>query len=206
MKQRILLKRLWKLLIISTFLMAFQCEDENQEILKYNDYKVNISPASSFSLNDTIWIKGIISSQVYNLSLNDSVFLESPNGDYFSIYKIFEPDGTSNCIDAMNKFKLILDKGDYSLGRCKNADLYMSPVLEKDNLLYTYRIGLKPLLIGDYAISWRNATIQNANRHKNVINNYPIQNSPNLLGFNSCGEISWRFLDESEGEYYFRVE
>lgn len=48
--------------------------------------------------------------------------------------------------------------------------------------------------------------LQNSNRNEFIIENYPIENFPNQIGFNSCGDVSWRYLNESDKEYYFKVE
>ncbi|MCU4155357.1 hypothetical protein J1N10_05180 [Carboxylicivirga sp. A043] len=200
------IKRGINFFVISIFLMAFQCEDENEDFLKYDAYKVSITPSSSFSVDDTVWVKAIVSSKVYDLSINDSVFNEYPQSDYFSVYKLVEPDEASNCKGAVDKFELIFDKGEFSFFSCENADLVAMPALEFNDSFYVYRVGLRPLYVGDYVISWRNAIIQNADRNEFIINDYPIADFPNQIGFNSCGEITWRVLNESEREYYFRVE
>ena len=187
--------------------MAFQCDDKLESTLEFNDYKVDITPASSFSLNDTIWIKGKVSSQVYDFSINDSIFNDNPQVDVFSIFEFIEPTQVSNCIDAVDKFELIFDIGEYSfLSSCENAHMQAFPALENNGSFYTYRIGLRPLLSGDFVVSWQNGLIQNENRNEFIIGRYPIEDHPNQIGFNSCDNVSWRFLNEPEKEYYFSIE
>lgn len=197
-----------KLVIIALLLMAFQCEDDLEEsTVVFSTFKSNVTPQSSFSVNDTIWISGKVSSMVFDLSVSDSIFSESPQSDVFSVYKFIEPTDVSNCKDAIDQFELVFDIGQYSfLSSCENAQIQALPTLESENSFYTYRIGLKPINPGDYVISWQNATLQNTNRNEFIIENYPIENHPNQIGFNSCGNVSWRFLNESDKEYYFSIE
>ena len=68
-----------KLITMALLLMAFQCEEEYERKLKYDEYKVHITPSSSFSLDDTICIRGKVSSHVYDVSINDSTLF---NGKY----------------------------------------------------------------------------------------------------------------------------
>lgn len=201
-------KKFLKLILVAPLLMAFQCEDDfDESTLVFNSFKVNITAQSNFSLNDTIWITGRTSSNVFDLALNDSIFAENPRSDVFSIYKFMEPNEVSNCKDAINAFDLRFDSGQFSaLPSCENAQLQVIPELENNNIFYTYRIGLKPNFTGDYVISWEDAIIGNLDRNEFIINNYPIANHPNQIGFNSCNNVSWRFLNESQGEYYFTVE
>jgi hypothetical protein len=188
--------------------MAFTCEDEYEEsTLVFNSFKVNITAQSNFSLDDTIWITGRTSSKAFDLTINDSILAENPRNDIFSIFKFIEPNEVSNCRDAIDKFDITFDIGQFStLLRCENAQLQAIPELDRNRISYTYKIGLKPKFTGDYVISWRDGVIQNLERNEYIINNYPIENHPNKIGFNRCDNISYRFLNESEREYYFTVE
>ncbi|WP_340065673.1 hypothetical protein [Ascidiimonas aurantiaca] len=201
-------KKLCIFILIAPLLMAFQCEDEFEERpLVYNVYKTKVTPGSHFSVNDTIWITGRVSSNAFDESMNDSVFSNSPQKDVFSIYKFFEPNDLSNVRDAINQFTLVFEIGQFSfLPVCENAQIQALPELENNSGLYIYKIGLRPITTGDYVISWQNAIIQNSDRNEFIIDNYPIENNPDQIGFNSCGSLSWRFLNESEKEYYFKVQ
>lgn len=205
---KIMFKKVLKFILLAPLLMAFQCEDEFEEsTLVFNSFKVNITAQSNFSLNDTIWITGRTSSKVFDLTLNDSILAGNPRSDIFSIYKFIEPTEVSNCKDAIDKFELTFDIGQFSaLPRCENAQLQVIPELESNSMSYTYKIGLIPNSSGDYVISWEDGVIRNLDRNEFIINNYPIANHPNQIGFNSCNNVSWRFLNESEREYYFTVE
>ncbi|HLV15207.1 MAG TPA: hypothetical protein VKY41_08505 [Xanthomarina sp.] len=193
---------------MAPLLMATTCEDDLEEnTIVYNVYKTQVTPEYSFSMNDTIWISGKISSKVYDEAVNDSIFLENPHTDEFSIHKFIEPTEASNCKDAVDAFELIINKGQLSfMPSCENGKLKAFPELENNNDYYSYRIGLKPNTNGDYVISWPNSMLQNFNRNEFIIDNYPIENHPNQIGFNSCGTVSWRYLNESDKEYYFTVE
>lgn len=202
------MKKKINLIILLPLIMAFQCEEEFLESnLKYNIFKVKISAEYSFSLNDTIWLNGKISNKVFDLKLNDSVIAEKPRSDVFSIYKFIKPTGITNCEDAINKFDLIFKTGQYSnLPKCNNAKLNVVPEIDNNNLFYTYRLGLIPKTKGDFVISWEDGVIENLERNVFIINNYLILNHPNQIGFNSCNNVSWRYFNESEKEYYFRIE
>jgi hypothetical protein len=200
--------KILKVVLVAPLLMAFQCQDDLEESsLVFNSYKVNITNQSNFSLNDTIWITGKVSRKAFDLALNDSIVTDNPQSDIFSIYKFIEPNELSNCKDAIDKFNLVFDTGQFStLPRCENAQLQVIPEIENNNIFYAYRIGLKANSTGDYVISWQDGIIQNLERNEFIMNNYPIENHPNQIGFNSCDNLSWRFLNESEKEYYFTVD
>jgi hypothetical protein len=200
-------KLFYNLLLLSPLLMAFQCEEDLDPQYAFNTHKVSISSDSNYSLNDTIWIEGKVSSLVLDLNSNDSIFDIEPQADDFSVFKFIPPTEVSNCKDALDHFELIFDTGDYSfIPACENADVVARPELESNEAFYSYRIGLRTLNPGDYVISWRNATIGNEMRHAFIGEDYPIENFPDQIGFDRCGRSSWRFINESDREYYFRVE
>jgi hypothetical protein len=200
-------KRIIQLLLLSPFLMAFQCDEETEIQLFYNSYKASISEQSNFSTGETIWIEGKVSARVFDTAVNDSVFTEQPEPDEFSVHKLITPDALSNAKDAAGNFEIITKRGEYaSVAPCDNALLRIWPELNEDNEFYSYRIGLTTDEPGDYVLSWRQGSIQNTDRHVYIIDNYPIENHPNQIGFNTCGGVSWRFTSESEREYYFSVD
>lgn len=201
-------KNIFKFIILAPLLMAFQCEDDLEERTPvFNLYKINITNQQNFTTNDTIWITGKVSSKAFDLAINDSIFADNPQSDILSIYKFMEPTNVSNCIDAIDKFDLTFEIGEFStLPRCENAQLQVIPEIENNNMFYSYKIGLKTNVTGDYVISWKNGIIRNVERNEFIVNNYPIENHPGQIGFNICNDVSWRFLNESEKEYYFSVE
>ena len=193
-------------------LMAFQCDDEVESQLEFNTYKVNLTANSPLSLNDTLWIKGRISSMIFDGAINDSIFNDNLGyvGNQFSIYKFMEPTPIANCKDAIDQFELIIDTGTYRfLPSCENAQISASPQLSIDQTQYAYRIGLKPLTTGDYLINWDyidSVFIQNENRNEALAENYPIANMPNTLGLEKCGITSSLDLNNTDRVFLFRVE
>jgi len=206
-------RKVLRFICIVPILMAFQCDDEMENQLRFNPYKVNITPNATFSLDDTILITARVSSKVYDLSTNDSIFNEDPNKIFnqFTLFKLIEPINTraANTEGAIDKFDLIYDIGDYSPRTvCENTQKTIFPELNNDNSLYTYRIGLKPLVVGDYIINWpsiNSAIVQNENRNESIIENYQIENRPNQIEFNQCGNRSVLFINETERIYFFSI-
>ncbi len=196
-----------KFLLIAPLLMAFQCEEElGESSLVINEFQVAVTPEWNFSLDDTIWVSGRLSSKALDLAEHDSVFLDTPPADVFSLYQFIEPTALSNCQDAIDQFVLIMENGTKSfIPSCENAHLQALPELESNGLFYNYRIGLIPTTTGDYVISWQSGILQNLDRNEFIIDAYLMENHPGQIGFNSCGNHSWRYLNESEREYYFRV-
>jgi hypothetical protein len=201
---------LLKLLLIVPFLMAFQCDEEELDPqYAFNTFKVSVSPESTFAVNDTIWIEGRVSEMVFNLTTNDSVSGVLPQSDVFSVYKLVAPgaNAVTNTLDSFDQFIPIYDFGAYAyLPSCENAQVSASPLLVEASSQYFYRLGLKALTPGDYVISWQDASLANSERHSDIAANYAIPNRPNEIGFNACGSSSWRFLNASNREYFFRVE
>ncbi|XLS27802.1 hypothetical protein ACJD0Z_11410 [Flavobacteriaceae bacterium M23B6Z8] len=199
-------KKLGLLGLLSLFLMAFQCDEESDRNLRFNNFNVSVTPESVFTVDETIWIEGTVSARAFDLDLQDSILEDFDQADDFSVYKLITPNGVSNAKDALDDFELIFDMGDISFSpSCENGLVTAFPKLAKETLL-KYRIGLKPLNAGDYVISWRKAELRNENRNEEIITDYFMENQPGVIGFNSCGRTSSRLLNESDGEYYFSVE
>lgn len=201
-------KKLFKFVLFAPLLVAFQCDDElSVPDLVPNSYTVAITPQATFTLDDTVWISGTVSSTIFDNAANDSIFDPNPQLDTFAIYKLIEPAGEANAIDAIDAFELIFDEGQFSfIPSCQNANLEVLPQLNSDAGTYTYRLGLKALEAGDYVVSWRGATIQNAQRNVSIMENYRLDNGPNAIVFDSCGAITSTLFTESQLEYYFTVE
>lgn len=195
------------LIILSPILMAFQCDDDQGDILEFNDYSVKVTSKSSFSLTEIIWIEGQISSKAYNLSTNDSIFIENNNGNVISVFKFITPTEHFNSKDAIDQFEIIYDIGTANfLPSCENAQMTISTELDNNKLFYRYRIGLKPKFKGDYIISFFDSKLRNQNKNISIPNNYPIVRHPNQIGFDRCGLGSWLDIDQSKNEYFFTVE
>ena len=142
-----------KFLFLAPLLIASKCDDDIENTLLFNSYKIEVTPNLNFSLNDTIWIRGKTSSKAFDLSINDSIFNNTPQDDIFSIYKFIQPTENSNCIDAIDKFEVIPDTYNiWFLPTCQNAHIAVSPELEDNALFYSYRIGIKPTTVGDLSL------------------------------------------------------
>ena len=199
--------RLLKILCFVPFLMAITCEEDLEPQFVFNNYKVSISPESRFSINDTIWITGRVSSNVLDITANDSVFGIEPLADVFGVFELIDPTEVSNATAALDQFELVFDRGDFDfIPICENADVVARPVLDLTESFYSYRIGLKALNRGDYVISLQSGILQNTNRHESILEDYPLPNFTGQIGFDRCGRPSWRSLNESDREYYFIVE
>jgi hypothetical protein len=172
-----------------------------------NFYKVSLTSKTNFKIySDTIWIDGIVSSKVFDESIKDSIFSEIPIRDVISIYKFVSPTRDYNCVDAIDKFELIDDfNGIVFFESCENGTIIKNSNLSSNSLFFKYRLGLIPKYLGSYIVKFQNSKIQNINRNTNISENYPISSLPKEIGFNSCGKLSWRKLNESEGEYFFNV-
>jgi hypothetical protein len=187
--------------------MAFQCDDELSDTIEFNSYSVKVTSKSTFSLTETIWIEGSISSKAYNLSTNDSIFNENNNGNVISIFKFITPTENFNSKDAIDNFEIIYDKGTASfLPSCENAQMTINADLNADKSFYTYRIGIKPKFKGDYIINFFDSNIRNQNKNISIASNYPLERHPNQIGFDRCGLGSWLDIDQSKNEYFFTVE
>jgi hypothetical protein len=203
------MKKITTILILATLLMCFQCIDDNEDVLLRNKYKVTVTPQFSFNVNDTIWVDAYLSSKAYSTSENDSVFFDASDlyiADPMSIMKLMDVDIDSNSKDAIDQFELIQDKGTQDFtGFCQNSELNVNPILTDDEQFYHYRFGLRILHEGDYFISWNHSTITNNARNESLITDYLLEAHPNQIGFDKCGSKFWRFLSETDHEYYFKV-
>lgn len=195
------------LVILSPILMAFQCDDEQENLIEYNTYSVKVTSKRIFSFSETIWIEGQVSSKAFNLSTNDSIFNENNISNSISIFKFITPTEHSNSKDAIDNFEIVFDKGTIDfLPSCGNAQMNIDAELDSDRLFYTYRIGIKPKSKGDFIISFFDSNLNNQSKNISIANNYPIARHPNQIGFDKCGLISWLDIDQSTNEYFFTVE
>lgn len=187
--------------------MAFQCEDDLESTYVFNNYKISVTSQASFSVNDTIWINANVSSLVFDTATNDSIFPGWPQGDEIAVMKFMQPTQSSNCKDAINNFEIITPVGAVTfLPVCENGQMIAHPEISIDSSFYRYKIGLKALHTGDFVLSWSHGVLTNANRNEYIADDYPMAVHPNQLGFDKCGNVSWRFVNESDKEFYFRVE
>ncbi len=202
-------KKIFRFFLLVPLLMAFKCynDDDLPGTQIFNNYKINVTPQSSFSINDTIWLNGKVSSMVFDIAVNDSIFPGRSQGDEILVMKFIQPTQSFNCEDAIDNFELITELGFLSfLPVCENGQMTAESMISADGSYYSYRIGLKALNIGDYVISWNHSTVTNQNRNEYILNDYQLEFRPNQLGFNKCGYGSSKSAIESESEFYFRVE
>jgi len=200
------MKTALRLMALSLLLMSFQCHEDDHDFFQ-NNFKVLITAQSHYTVNDTVWIEGVISSKVFDATINDSIPLDSAPFTSFSVLQLTTPNRDSNAKDALDKFETVSDIGEISFGQlCANADVFLAAKLSSDQRFYRYRVGLKTLNSGDYVFVLGTETqLVNENRNESIIANYPITIHPNQLGLDRCGNLSWLFVDESEHEYYFTV-
>ena len=186
--------------------MATQCEEDREQTIFGNNFKVKITNQSNLSVDDTIWIEGRVSSKVYNSQIGDSTFADYPEGLQISIYKFTTPTQNYNAKDAIDKFDLIYPNQliDF-LGVCNNSTMTVTPTLNSTGNLYKFKFGLKAKSSGDFIIKFPyKQSIENAERNLSLINNYPSPNNNYLLGFNSCGSSTWA-METYIGDYCFKV-
>lgn len=188
--------------------MSFQCDDEPEEVIITNNFKATVSDVN-ISINDTLWITGNVSSLDFNETLGDSIPNEFNNGDLVSIYRLRPATNQSNSVDAINNFEIIEEVGQTSrLGACPNGGLAIEGSLSDDSSQYRYRIGLKPIVEGDYVLNWDfNTSITNTDRNTEILSNYPVDGNSNVLEFDNCGIVSTLpNINDSTKLYFFSVE
>lgn len=196
------------LFILSLLLMSFQCEDEPSEVIIANNFKATVS-TGNLSINDTLWITGNVSSQAFNETLGDSIPNDFNSVDLVSIYRLRPATNQSNSVDAINNFEIIEELGQTSrLGACPNGGLSIQGVLTEDNSEYRYKIGLKPVINGDFLLSWNfDTTINNIERNTEILSNYPVDGNTNTIEFDNCGIVSTLLdIETSDKLYFFSVE
>lgn len=200
-------RKILYILFLAPLLMAFQCEDDLEDIIKTNNYKVGLTTNKVFLINDTIWIEGRVSSMAFNETKGDSIFNDNNQGDDLSVFKFITPTEHSNTEEALDKFSVVVKKGSFSsTSSCENYNIIVDSELENNNLFYSYKIGLVPKQEGDFVIDFIASKMSNSQRNLNIVDKYQIERHPNQVGFNRCGTLSWLYLEDSKNEYFFTVE
>lgn len=195
-----------KLLALSFFLMAFQCDDDMENPLVFNTFKTSVTHQANFSLNDTIWVTGKISSKVYNIETKDSIFFgDFPFSDEFSVMKLINNDPGANSTGALEDFIILNSVGNSHTFLCDKSNLEAQNALGSDVGFYTYKIGFVPLRAADYLFSFKDATLMNVDRNQYIIQDYLLDSNPNVIGFEECGSYSYRVLNDTNREFYFSV-
>jgi len=203
-------KGIFLLLLISPLLLAFTCDDDyNGPSLRFNEYKVRVSPQANFSTGDTIWITGKISSRVFDESINDSIFYNDTRfEDHFSVMQLVNSTKRHNSIEALRKFKVISPINDVEfLNFCKSSDLYPFGTLSTDGNFYEYNVGLIPMRKGDYLIVWnKRSELSNSIINETILNNYVVEGKPGQINFTKCGRQSTILnIDDAFALYFFSV-
>jgi len=200
------MKNVFKLFVLSFFLMAFQCDDDMGSSLVFNTFKTSVTPQSNFTLNDTIWVTGKISSRVFDNETNDSIFFnDHPFSDEFLVMKLINSNPEFTSEGAIDHFKIVTSVGDSYTSVCDESNLIAQNALGSDMEFYTYKIGFVPLQTADYVFSFRDATLTNSERNEHIIQNYLMAAHPGEIGFDQCGSYSYRILSETNREFYFTV-
>lgn len=198
------MKKIAKILPFIILLMSFQCNDEHYEKV-HPKPTIKVSENTVLKINDTIWIRGFVSSKLYDTQINDSVFYSNPYIESLSLMKLVTPNDLRNSVGAVKRFKLVNQIGTLNASSCKESSLSIKTVLNKDRF-YEYKIGIIPLNKGDFFISSSMGKIINLNKNTNILNNYTTPNNNNFINFERCGVYNSRLTSESESEYFFKVE
>lgn len=196
---------------ISPLLMAVLCEKvEELPPLIYNKTNVTLSEGPNFSINDTLWISGMVSSMLFDEGIQDSI--RNPNesiGDIVSVLRLKSANRTSNTTEAINEFELISRVGSIDfLGVCPESELIVNAPLTVDGRNYRYEIGLVPKNMGDFVLGWLDpVNLKNNELHLQILANYPIDGDTDQLGLTKCGITSTRLdVKAARNEYFFSVE
>ncbi|MFN3639428.1 MAG: hypothetical protein ACK4UK_00785 [Flavobacterium sp.] len=200
-------RKIVSIVLVSVFMLAFQCDNDPVSTKVFNHFKVSVTPQSVFSLNDTIWIEGIASSKAFDTALNDSIVVNDFRGDDLSIFKFITPNNVANCKDAIDQFELLVVMGSVSfLPICENGQMTIEAQLNNEETLFKYRLGLRATSVGDFVLSWTQGSVRNQQRNEFIAAAYPLSFHPDQIGMDLCGRVSWRYINESQREFYFKVE
>ena len=196
--------------LISPLFMAMQCgEDDAAATLSLEDVKVTISPETSLTLGDTLWIEGEVTSKAYNSESKDSIFNNLGRSNSIAVYKFVSPNLETkiNTKDALNSFQIVNELGaTYKTEYCPNADFSVESALSEEGLTYRYRIGIKAIDKGDFIITVGfQAKLLNTDRNVELLSAYALKD-PGMIGFNSCNNYTWTFIDEITNGYLFSVQ
>ena len=191
-------------------LLAVLCEEEEiSTVSDRNKTKITLSEGPNFTLNDTLWITGRVSSMLTDLSTGDSIMNSNETiRDIISVMRLQTAVNTSNTTEAVSEFEIVSRIGSIDfLGICPDSELIARAPLTENEQEYVYKIGLVPSNTGDFVLSWLEpADLRNSNLNLQILEQYAFSNSPNSLGLSKCG-ITSTVLDvrESQREFFFSV-
>ena len=199
------MKTIFKILLLSPFLMATTCDDEFPTLYA-NPIVSTVSPHATYNTNDTIWIQGRTSSRAYNTTTRDSVF-NDVNLPFCSlrVYKLVLPENRLNTSIAIDKFGFIQAKGAFTLLESCNGGFAIEPELSQDSMSYIYKLGLKALAPGDYMIRTDDSTINNNNIHTEISNKYQIPQYLDYIEMTSCYGNSDIQISTAKQLYFFTI-
>ncbi len=194
----------------SPLLMAALCEKtEDLAPLVYNETKVTLSEGPNFSINDTLWISGEVSSMIFDEVSQDSIINSNETiRDIISVMRLKIANRTSNTIEAINEFDLVTRAGSIDfLGACPESELIAKAPLTENGQAYRYEIGLVPKNSGDFVLSWLEPVdLKNSVLNTQILEKYPVNGDKNNLGLTKCGITSTILnISESKDEFFFSV-
>ena len=179
------------LVTASQLFMAVLCErEEIGQVTTRNPFTVTVSNEANFSINDTLWITGRVSSQLFNETTGDSVMNTNQfTRDIISVMRLKTAAENTNTVEALEEFELVAEVGTTDfLGRCPESELIAQAPLAENGQQYAYRIGLVALNSGDFVLSWvEPVTLVNERLNTQILENYPINSRSNKLGLLKCG-------------------
>lgn len=205
--------RLRKALLICSFaplLMSVLCERQDDfSVAVMNKTNVTLSESANFTINDTLWVSGIVSSMVFDEGVGDSIMNTNEwSEDIISVLRLKTANVNSNTIEAINEFKLVTRIGSNDfLGACPESELIAVAPLTDNGQNYKYELGLVPEKSGDFVLSWlKPVNLKNSNLNIEILENYPVNGSNNSLGLTKCGITSAIFdVKESKRSFFFSV-
>lgn len=195
---------------ISPLLMAVLCEKvDDLPSLIYSEAKVTLSEGPIFSISDTLWISGEVSSMIYDEGAQDSIMNSNEAiRDIISILRLKSANGNSNTIEAINEFEIVTRVGSIDfLGACPESELIAIAPLTESGQSYMYEIALIPKSTGDFVLSWLEpVNLRNSVLNTQILEKYPVNGDENYLGLTKCGITSTiSDVKESKDEFFFLV-
>ncbi|WP_394750896.1 hypothetical protein [Spongiimicrobium salis] len=197
---------------LSPLLLAILCEEEDLglEIGPRNKTAVTLSAGPIFSVNDTLWINGKVSSMIATGTPGDSIANENAFiRDIISVMRLKTADRNSNTREAVDEFQWVTRIGSIDfLGACPDSELIAQGPLTENGQEYEYEIGLVPVNRGDFVLSWLEpVAIRNTNLNTELLEQYQLEDNPNALGLTKCGITSTiPSVQQSKGEFFFSVD
>jgi hypothetical protein len=193
-------------MILGVMSMAILCEKFCYR--HPNKFEVSISSKDSFSLKDTIWVEGYVSSNVYDDCENDSVPYTTSMHNGFKVLRLTKDlvYRKYNSYLSIENFNFILRKGiSFTNNKCAISIEADSNNIQKIN---SYKMGLIPKEKGDYFIHFyfTEQTI-NSNNSIHIFKNYELKGFSNELHYLDCNNQLIILNANSKNDiYFFRVE